>query len=222
MCDFERDSGEPSREFVLLVPLPSDRRQPDSTVPKQHRFRALDVTLAASIEPFRTEHDLTLAEVANAVGAANQSVVSQWENGINVPSGVRKRRLIDLLAGKNWKLLRARAIEGDGMPTRWRQAVRLYRRASREVRNRRTVGEVILAKLQETRSLTTIDHLRRYYQECDCGWSSACSTVQMPAGANARLAEDAAYGLRWIEIVTGITTDPLRSLVGVVPINRIS
>ena len=101
MCDFERDSAEPSREFVIMVPLPSDRRQPESTLPKQHRFRALDVALAASIQPFRTEHDLTLAEVASAVGAANQSVVSQWENGINVPSGVRKRRLIDLLAGKN-------------------------------------------------------------------------------------------------------------------------
>ena len=108
------------------------------------------------------------------------------------------------------------------MPTRWRQAVRWYRRASREVRNRRTVGEVILATLQETRSLTTTDELRRYYGERDCGWSSAGSTIQMPAGANARLAEDAAYGLRWIEIVSGITIDPLRSLVGAVPINRLS
>jgi transcriptional regulator with XRE-family HTH domain len=107
-----------------MVPLPCDRRQPESTLPKQHRFRALDVALAASIQLFRTEHDLTLAEVASAVGAANQSAVSQWENGINVPSGVRKRRLIDLLAGKNWKSLRAKGIEEDGLRTRWRQAVR--------------------------------------------------------------------------------------------------
>ena len=213
MCDVELDSGEPSREFVLMVPLPSDRRQPDSTVPKQHRFRALDVALAASIEPFRTEHDLTLAEVASAVGAANQSAVSQWENGINVPSGVRKRRLIDLLAGKNWKLLRAKAIEGDGMPTRWRQAVRWYRRASREVRNRRAVGEVILAILEETRGLTTVDELRDQYRERNCGWSPN-SKRPMPAGATVRLAEDAAYGLRWTEIVSGITTDPRRSLLG--------
>ena len=41
----------------------------------------------------------------------------------------------------------------------------------------------------------------------------------MPAGATVRLAEDAAYGLRWTEIVTGITTDPRRSLVGAAQID---
>jgi len=34
-----------------------------------------------------------------------------------------------------------------------------------------------------------------------------------------RLAEDAAYGLRWTEIVNGITVDPRCSLVGVLQIN---
>jgi transcriptional regulator with XRE-family HTH domain len=93
MSDFELDSDELSREFVIVIPLPGERLRPDSTLSKQHRYRALDVVLAASIEPFRTENDLTLADVALAVGAANPSVVSQWETGINVPSGVRRRRL---------------------------------------------------------------------------------------------------------------------------------
>jgi len=64
MSDFELDPDEPGCEFVITVPLPTDRLRPDSTRPKQHRYRALDVALAASIESFRTVHDLTLAEVA--------------------------------------------------------------------------------------------------------------------------------------------------------------
>lgn len=216
MSDAEPDPDEPGREFVIVVPLPSERLRPDSTLSKQHRYRALDVALATSIEPFRTEHDLTLGEVALAVGAANPSVVSQWENGINVPSGVRKRRLIELLDGKRWKLLREAVIDGEGMPHRWRQAVRWYRRASRLVGNRRTVGEVILATLEETRGLMTINELRRHYRERDSGWSANSATA-MPGGATARLAEDAAFGLRWTEMVIGITIDPRASLC-VVPI----
>jgi transcriptional regulator with XRE-family HTH domain len=110
MSDFEFDADEPSREFVIMVPFPSERLRPASTLLKQHRYRALDIALAASIEPFRIEHDLTLAEVALAVGAANSSLVSQWENGITVPSGLRRRRLIELLEGKRWKLLRGAVI----------------------------------------------------------------------------------------------------------------
>jgi DNA-binding transcriptional regulator YiaG len=102
------------REFVIMVPLPTERLHPASALPKQHRYRALDVALAASIGSFRSEHDLTLAEVALAVGAAKPSVVSQWENGTNVPSGVRKRRLIVLHEGKRWKVLRDAVIDGGG------------------------------------------------------------------------------------------------------------
>jgi hypothetical protein len=169
VSDFELDPDEPGREFVITVPLPCERLRPASTLPKQHRYRALDVALAASIEPFRTEHNLTLADVALAVGAANQSVVSQWESVINVPSGVRKRRLIELFEGKRWKLFREAVIDGEGVPQRWRQAVRWYRRASREVRHRRTVGDVIFATLEETRGLTTINEVRQHYLERDSG-----------------------------------------------------
>jgi transcriptional regulator with XRE-family HTH domain len=220
MSDVELDSDEPGREFVIRVPLPSERLRPDSTLPKQHRYRALDVALAASIEPFRTEHDLTLAEVALAVGAANPSVVSQWEKGINVPSGVRKRRLIELLEGKRWELLREAVIDCEGMPQQWRQAVRWYRRASRGVLNRRTVGEVIVATLAETRALTTINELRQHYRERDSGWSANPATP-MPAGATPRLAEDAAYGMRWMEIVREVRLDPRYSLVHAVPLKLI-
>ncbi len=217
VSDFELDSNELTREFVIVVPLPSERLRPDSTLPKQHRYRALDVALAASIEPFRTEHDLTLAEVASVVGAATPSVVSQWENGINVPSGDRKRRLIGLLEGKRWRLFREAVTGGEGMPMSWQQAVRWYRRASRGVLNRRTVGEVIVATPAETRGLTTINDLRQHYRERDSGWSANPATP-MPTGTTARLAEDAAYGLRWTEIVSGITVDPRGSLVGLVAI----
>ena len=112
-------------------------------------------------------------------------------------------------------MLRDEGIDGEGMPHRWRQAVRWYRRASREVRNRRTVGEVILATLEETRGVTTTNEVRQHYRERDSGWSANPATP-MPTGATARLAEDAAYGLRWTEIVSGITVDPRGSLVGVV------
>jgi hypothetical protein len=42
-------------------------------------------------------------------------------------------------------------------------------------------------------------------------------SAQLPNGVTLRLAEDAAYGLRWTEIVMGISLDPRRSLVGVRP-----
>jgi DNA-binding transcriptional regulator YiaG len=219
MSEFELDPDEPGREFVIVVPLPGERLRPDLTPPKQHRHRALDVALAGRLQAFRAEHDLSQAEVAAVVGARNKSVVAEWESASRVPSGVRKRRLIELLEGKRWTVLREAVILGEGMPQRWNQALRWYRRASRSVANRRTVGEVILATLKETRGLSTIDELRHHYQGRDGGWP-ANQWTSMPAGATARLAEDAAYGLRWTEIVSGIRVDPRCSLVGVVPIKR--
>ncbi len=62
--------------------------------------RALDVALAARIESFRAEHDLSQAEVAAAVRAANKSVVAEWESAVNVPSGLRMREVIDLELGE--------------------------------------------------------------------------------------------------------------------------
>ncbi len=62
--------------------------------------RALDVALAARIESFRAEHDLSQAEVAAAVRAANKSVVAEWESAVSVPSGLRMREVIDLELGE--------------------------------------------------------------------------------------------------------------------------
>jgi DNA-binding XRE family transcriptional regulator len=128
MSDFELDSDELCREFVIKIPLPSERLRPDSACPKQHRYRAVDLALARRLQPFRAEHDLSQAEVAVAVGAGNKSVVAEWENDVSVPSGVRKRRLIELLDGKRWKTLREAATVVEGMPQRWQHAVRWYRR----------------------------------------------------------------------------------------------
>jgi transcriptional regulator with XRE-family HTH domain len=184
MSDFELDSDELSREFVIMVPLPSERLRPDSTLPKQHRYRSLDVALAARLQAFRAEHDPSQAEVAEAVGAGNKSVVAEWEGAVSVPSGLRKRQLIELLEGKRWKMFREAVMVGEGMPQRWKQAVRWYRRASRSIGNRRTVGEVILATLNETRALTTIDELRHHYSGRDGGWPFNPSTP-MPGDCEA-------------------------------------
>jgi DNA-binding transcriptional regulator YiaG len=216
MSDFELDSDEPGREFVIVVPLPSERLRPESTLPKQHLYRALDVALAGRVQAFRAEHDLSQSEVAAVVGAGNKSAIAAWERALRVPSGMRKRRLIELLEGKHWKVLREAVIVGERMPPRWQHAVRWYRRASRGVTNRRTVGEVILATLNDVRELRTIKALRDHYRDRDNGWP-ANPARPLSAGSSVRLAEDAAYGLRWIEILSAITLDPCHSLVGKVP-----
>ena len=102
------------------------------------------------------------------------------------------------------------------MPLRWKQAVRWYRRASRSVGTRRTVGVAILATLDETRELTTSMNCVITIADATAG-GRAIHRCHCQPGAIVRLAEDAAYGLRWIEINTGMTLDPCRSLVGVVP-----
>ena len=68
MSDFELESDELRREFIINVPLPSERLRPDSTKPKQHRYRAVDVALAASLRSFRAAHDLTLAGLYRQLG----------------------------------------------------------------------------------------------------------------------------------------------------------
>jgi hypothetical protein len=57
--------------------------------------------------------------------------VTQWENGVNVPDGIRWERVVELLAGKRWPALRAAALAGAGLPVSWDRGVRWYRRAPR-------------------------------------------------------------------------------------------
>jgi hypothetical protein len=52
MSDFELDSDELYREFVMMAPMPSGRQRPPRMAQDKNRYRDLEVALAASIEPF--------------------------------------------------------------------------------------------------------------------------------------------------------------------------
>lgn len=198
------------------MPLPVERPRPAGGHSKEHRFRPQDAALAARIQPFRALHDLTQGEVALTVGAAGGPTVSQWEQGVNVPDGMRKRELVALLDGHRWNLLRESAIGKDGYPQRWEQAVRWYRRASREVRARQVITDPLLLFLKELRVMSTTRELRDHYLAQGRGWTPDPSWT-LPAGATGRLVEDCAYGLRWIEIVRSLTVDVRLSLVPQLP-----
>jgi DNA-binding transcriptional regulator YiaG len=127
--------GGVGRPISIRRPGYREPRRSESRRPKEHRYRAMDVALAASILPFRAVHDLTQAEVASVVGATNRTAVTQWESRVNVPSGMHKHELIALLNGKRWKAVRE-SVAGSAMPPRWEQAVCWYRRASRQIASR--------------------------------------------------------------------------------------
>ena len=165
-------------------------------------------------------HALTQAEVAAAVGASDESAVSQWETGIAVPDGLRRERLTELLEGRLWSRLRAALVAGEGMPDRWTEAVRRYRRASRERGQRAGVGAVVAALLASLRDTGSPGGLRERYREGPAGWASGLSAGLVPAGLSAaelRQAEEAAYGLRWLELARGGVLDPQRLLVHQLP-----
>jgi hypothetical protein len=90
-----------------------------------------------------------------------------------VPDGVPRERLKELLAGRLWPDVRAAAISGPGLPGSWEQAVRWYRRGSRERRLRETAGTVVAAILEELRAAESTEGLRRSYVEHDGDRSAA-------------------------------------------------
>ena len=59
--------------------------------------------------------------------ARDVSTVAEWESGVNVPEGIRREYLIELLEGRRWRELRAAALAGDGLPAGWDQGARRYR-----------------------------------------------------------------------------------------------
>jgi transcriptional regulator with XRE-family HTH domain len=120
-----------TRELVIAVPLPEDRGRRGDGRPKVHRFRSRWLELGRRLREFRARYGLTQGEIAAVVGAGSGSAVAQRENGVNVPDGLRRERLTDLLAGRLWPALRAAALVGDELPSSWERAVRWYRRASR-------------------------------------------------------------------------------------------
>ena len=103
-----------SRELVITVPLPQDWGQRVDSRPKTRRFRSHWLELGRRLRDFRARYRVTQAEMAEAVGGAGHSAVAQWERGTNVPEGVRRERLVELLDGHLWPELRAAAIGGEG------------------------------------------------------------------------------------------------------------
>ncbi len=213
------------RELVITVPLPEDKGLKGDGRPKVRRFRSRLLELGQRLSDFRRDHGLTQAEVAEVVGAASAATVCQWETGAKVPDGHRRERLAELLEGRLWRALRELVIEGNGMPRRWNDAVRWYRRASRERSPRVTTGAVVGVALAELRGVEGVDGLRRRYCEDDGNWirglsakALACSGRQMHLSR----IEDVAYGLRWLEITHGPQFDLGSSLARQLPLVLLS
>jgi transcriptional regulator with XRE-family HTH domain len=206
---------------VITVPLPDDRGRQGDARPKVHRFRSHWLELGRRLRTFRARHGLTQDEIAAVVGTNDGAAVAQWENGVNVPDGLRRERLTELLEGRLWPELRASLLGGNDMPGRWNQGTRWYRRASRERGPRERAGAVVAAILQDLRAVGSLDLLRRRYAERDGEWAHALAD-QRGLGercrADMRRIEDAAYGLRWLEIARASCFDPSRSQVPQLPL----
>jgi transcriptional regulator with XRE-family HTH domain len=200
------------------VPLPEDRGLDGEGRPKVRRFRSYQLDLGQRLAAFRERYGVTQAEVARAVGAVNASTVSLWESGVNVPDGILRERLADLLDGRRWPELRSAmtADAGDGLPGSWDRAARWYRRASRERRPRETTGALVAAVLGELRGLVAVAGLLGHYRDRDGDWVRAVLDPLDPgaeSSADLRQVEDAAYGLRWLELAHGLRLRLDRSLV---------
>lgn len=203
------------------MPLPEDKGLKGDGRPKVRRFRSRLLELGRRLCEFRREHSLTQTEVARVVGAGSEATVCEWEAGVNVPDGRRRERLVELLDGRLWGALRQLVVESKGMPRRWNEAARWYRRASRERLPRQTVGAVITFALGELRGIERVDGLRRRYCEDDASWIRGLAAERLPGTEcqmDLRRIEDATYGLRWLEVVHGLRFDLGRSLVRQIPL----
>ena len=209
------------RELVITVPLPEDRERQSDGRRKVHRYRSLQLELGRRLRAFRVRYGVTQREIARAVGASDHSAVCQWESGVNVPDGLRRERLVDLLAGRLWPQLREAALVGEGLPAAWDRGVRWYRRASRERRLRETLGGVVVAVLDDLRASQSLEVLWRQYRDQDGEWvhgvAGRCG-LDPTHRSDLRRVEDAAYGLRWLELAHGLRLDPRRSLVPQFPL----
>src|SRR5204862_3801619 len=95
--------------------------------------------------------------------------------------------------------------------------VRWCRRASREGGARRGVGATLAAVLQVLREADSLNGLPERYRAEPGEWASRlapdCKADGLPA-ADRRRAEEAAFGLRWLELERGLRFDTGCSLVG--------
>jgi transcriptional regulator with XRE-family HTH domain len=206
---------------VLFIPLPKDLGEAGDGRSRVHRYRSLDLRLGQDLHAFRTRYGLTQSEVAKVLSAGGAPTISQWEEGQNVPDGIRRERLRELLAGELWPELRASLIHGDGMPMRWNQGVRSYRRASRERVLRQGVGVIVSALLDDLRTVDSGEALRLHYVAHDGDW--AHQWADQPGHGHEcrddlRRLEDASYGLRWLEIARGVQFNLTASLVRQLPL----
>jgi hypothetical protein len=195
-----------------------------------HRFRSYGVELGRRLRAFHERHAVTQAEVAAAVGAGSKTTVTQWETGARTPEGVYRERVEALVAGRLWPDLRASVLAHpssgtDGnMPARWAAAVRWYRRASRERTVRTALGPAIAAGLDALRTLEGPAALRARYLTVAGAWGSGLARDVIPAATDAadlRRAEDAAFGLRWLEVAGRLRLDLRRHLVPQLPLSLI-
>ena len=204
-----------ARELVITVPLPDDRGRSGDGRPKVRRFRSHWLELGRRLRDFRARYGVAQMEIARAIGAGDASTVAQWESGVNVPEGLRREHLIELLDGQRWPELRAVAVVGDGLPAAWDRGARWYRRASRE-RRRETVGAAVAAVLTHLQDLASVAALRQRYCGHDGEWVRGVAVrcgLEEEQPVDLRRLEDAAYGLRWLEIEHDRHFDLRKSLV---------
>ena len=147
--------------------------------------------------------------------------MAQWESEVTVPDGIRRERLIELLKGRLWRELREVHVTGTGMPARWNDAARWYRRASRERQPREMIGAVVAAVLDDLRLASSTELLRARYCERDGEWAHRVA-IQNGLGlerqTEVRRIEDGAYGLRWLELAHEVTFELTRSVVPQLPL----
>ena len=209
------------RELVITVPLPDDKGRSGDGRSRVHRFRSHWLELGTRLVEFRARYGVTQAEIARAVGAGDASTVAQWESGASVPEGLRRERLVELLDGRLWPELRAAELVGDGLPISWDRGVRWYRRASRERGPRASAGTVVATILDELRAVASQQALRERYRDRDGEWARGVAARQglgEEQQADLRRVEDAAFGLRWLELTHGRRFDLRRSLVPQLPL----
>jgi transcriptional regulator with XRE-family HTH domain len=213
--------SEPGQEVVLFVPLPHDLGQANDGRARVHRYRSLDLRLGRELLAFRTRYGLTQDEVARVVATSSAATISQWEAGRKVPDGLRRERLREPLAGRLWPELRSVLLGSQDFPGSWLEAVRWCRRASRGRGPRESAGAVVAAILDHLRALGSPAALRQCYLERDGEWAYAVADqpgLGSTCRADLRRIEEAAHGLRWLEVVQGQRFDLSRSLVPQLPL----
>jgi transcriptional regulator with XRE-family HTH domain len=206
------------QEVVLFVPLPHDLGQAGDARPRVHRHRSLDLRLGRELQAFRVRYGLTQDEVARVVGASGAAAISQWETGDRVPDGLRRERLRELLDGRLWPELRTALLGDESFPVPWREAVRWYRRASREGPARATWGVPIRRMRDSLLRAEDAAGLRLAYVETGPIGSAGAALTGTDAGRSERRVEDAAFGLRWLEIAHGWRFDLTKSLARDLPL----